>query len=1012
MGYSNLYIQTEYTLLSSCVKLNELIARAKEYKYDALGICDVNSVHGVIKFYSLCKEASIKPIIGINLKINDSSVLLYAKNNKGYKNILSLATLVNINKEIKLFDLKNYFSDLVCVLPGNENELIRKINNDEDYLSLLKSYKKYFEEVYFGLDYQSLDMANNFNKLLSVCVNNNIKAVPLRKTIMLDSNDKDVYKILRCVDLGSKKYTLSEKEDNSYFIPAPTYNDEFRKYPDLIRNLDELVSECSVEIEFGKYRMPVYTPKNGDENFDSKVYLTDLASIGLKKRLINSKISKDKVQNYISRLQYELSIIVKMGFCDYFLIVYDFINYARKNNILVGPGRGSAGGSLVAYSLGITEIDPIKFDLLFERFLNPERISMPDIDTDFPDDKREEVIKYVSNRFGKNRVAHISTFSEYGPRSAIRDVARILDLDDLYLNEILKFVSNRCPSIDSAIQEQELFLRTIEENSVIKDVVNIVKRMENLPRNLSIHAAGVVIGDTDLVNYTALLEGVNGLYQTQFEASDLEKIGLVKMDFLGIRNLTMIDQVINKIGVKDFNIFKIPLEDKDTFRLLANGDTQGIFQLESPGMTKTIMMIKCDKFEDIVDAIALFRPGPMAMIPSFCNRKLGKEPVQYIHKDLIDILKPTYGAIVYQEQIMLIASKFAGFSLGEADVLRRAISKKKTDIMNAMHDKFVSGAINKGYDSATANTIFDLIMKFADYGFNKSHSVAYGMVCYEMAYLKTHYFKEFITVAMSYNIGNIHSIKSYIEQARKRGIKVELPNVNKSGKEFTLDGNNIYYSLLGINGVGDVLVDGIVRERETNGLYQGYDDFISRTKDFLSRKVVESLIYSGALDEFKIPRKEMILEYDKSLQLASYGDLFKDTLTKHEFNDEEFNFEDISNYERIALGFNLKYDIFKRYSNVRSKYKCTMIGDLKVNMQTNLMFVIDRIKEIKTKKNDYMAFVTLTDDTGSIDGVLFPKAYLEYKDNVHEGKLYIGDIKVDNRDGKMQVIINKLFIKK
>ena len=1010
MGFTNLYIQTEYSLLNSSLKLKDLINKAIEYKYDTLGICDINSTHGVIKFYSMCLDNGIKPIIGVNIKIQDNSFLLYAKNLNGYKNILNLSSMVNINHEFKVSDFSCLTKDTICILPGNENELIRRIINNEDYNSLFNSYKEIFNEMYFGVDFQSMDMVNSFNKIVTTGINYNIKSIPLRKTFMLEEDDLDVIKVLRCVDLGSKKYTPSDKEENSYFIPGTTFNDEFRKYPELLTNLDEISCECNLKLEFGVYKMPLYTIP--DKEIDSKKYLEDLAIYGLSKRLKDSNVSKSLYNKYLDRLRYELDIISKMGFSDYFLIVYDFIKYARKNNILVGPGRGSAGGSLVAYSLGITEIDPIKFDLLFERFLNPERVSMPDIDTDFPDVDREEVIKYMGTRYGKERVAHISTFSEYGPRLAIRDIARVTDLDEMYLNELLKYVDTTVDSIDIAIDKSEVFKRTVEENDVIGNLVRIIRRMENLPRNLSIHAAGIIMADSDLVNYTGLLEGINGLYQTQFEASDLEKIGLVKIDFLGLRNLTMIDNIIKKIGLKDFNIFKIPLDDKDTFRMLASGDTEGIFQLESSGMTKTIMQIKCDKFQDIVDAIALFRPGPMAMIPSFCARKLGKEPVTYIHKDLEEILKPTYGAIVYQEQIMLIASKFAGFSLGEADVLRRAISKKKTNIMNEMYERFVSGAIKKGYDEATAKSIYTLIMKFADYGFNKSHSVAYAMVSYEMAYLKTHYFKEFIAVVMGYNIGNIHSIKSYIREANSRGIKVELPNVNKSGRGFNVEGNTIYYSLLGINGCGDVAVNNIISERENNGLYKGYDDFIARTKDFLSRSVCESLIYSGALDEFKIPRQEMILEYDKSLQLASYGGLFKDSLSEHVFGDDEFGFEDISNYERIALGFNLKFDIFKRYSSVRTKYKCITISNLTVGKITNVMFVIDRIRQIKTKKNDDMAFATLSDDTGSIDGVFFPKTYLEYKGYIHEGKIYIGEVKVDNRDGKMQLVINKLFIKK
>ena len=703
-----------------------------------------------------------------------------------------------------------------------------------------------------------------------------------------------------------------------------------------------------------------------------------------------------------------------MGFNDYFLIVYDFIKYAKKNGILVGPGRGSGPGSLTAYSLGITEVDPIEHGLLFERFLNPERVSMPDIDTDFPDNRRDDVIKYMGLKYGKKRVAHIGTFGTFGPRLAIRDVARAMELSSIYLDEVLAYVPNNVNSIKDAL-ENKMFLKMYQENDIIRYLVDIVIKLENLPRHVSIHAAGIIMADNDLDEYTALQEGINGLYQTQFEASDLEALGLVKIDFLGLKNLTIIDDVlkiVNKNERKINNINRIPFDDPDVYKMIASGDTDGIFQLESSGMRSVLSRLKTSEFKDVVNAIALYRPGPMEMIPSFINRKFGKEKIEYLHPDLEEILKPTYGAIVYQEQILLIAQKFAGYSLGEADILRRAVSKKKTELLLKEKDKFITGAVKKGYSKDLSEVIYNYILKFANYGFNKSHSVAYSVISYQMAYLKVKYYKEFMTVMMGNSIGKNHLLKSYFSSCLKRKIMVYPPLINKSSSDFYADERGIFCSLLMVEGLGDTTVNNIVNERNANGDYKNYDDFVLRTKNIVTRKNVEMLIHSGALDEFKIPRKQMFLEYDKSLELANYGDLFKDQLKEHVYSDEEYTFEEISSLERNALGLNVKYDIFKQYNSLRVKYKTINISDLIVGNNIKVLCSIDRINVIKTKKGDEMAFMSISDDTGNVDAVLFPKTYQEVKEELEVNKIALLYCKVENRESKLQCIIEKIMIKK
>ena len=1012
MQFVNLYLESEYTLLGSSIKLDELMSFATENSINTLAITDLDNMHGVIKFYQKCKKNNIKPIIGLHLSLESvynyyNSILLYAKNNKGYQDLLKLSTIRKLNKSLYIKDILQYLNDLVVVIPSDEHELIKAYKEGSlEKLDEIVNVYKGIPDLYIGVDMQTVESRYAADGLISYFSNKNFKFVGINKTNYINKNDFEVYKILKCVSENIKNYNQTEKEQNLFYILPDKAKDLFRKYPELISNTLEISEKCNVSIEFGKYKMPIY-----DKSINTASFLKDLAYIGLKKRLTNNLIDVKEYQKYIDRLEYELSIIDKMGFNDYFLIVYDFIKYAKKEKILVGPGRGSAPSSLVSYSLGITELDPLKYNLLFERFLNPERISMPDIDTDFPDNERSKVIEYMGKRYGKMRVAHICTFGTYGPRLAVRDVARVLDLKSSYLDEILKQIDN-ADSMISVLNNNPIYRRMYDENDDIKYITDVVIKMENLPRNTSVHAAGIIMADSDLVNYTPLNEGIDGLYETQFEAGDLESLGLVKIDFLGLKNLTIIDKVIKQTN-KNINIYKIPLNDKLTYEMLASGNTYGVFQLESSGMKNTLVKLKTSEFDDIVNALALYRPGPMEMIPSFINRKFGLEKINYLHNDLVDILKPTYGIIVYQEQILLIANKFAGYTLGEADVLRRAVSKKKMDVLESEREKFVKGAYNKGYDNKLANQIFDYILKFANYGFNKSHSVAYSLVSYQMAYLKTHFFKEFMAVMMSDKVGSLSLIKSYIIECNKKNIKVLPPSINHSSIEFVVDENDIYYSLLGINGLGEVIARSIILERNQNGLYTGYDDFIARTKNILNKKHVEGLICSGALDEFNIPRKAMMDSYDQSLQIANLGPMFKEHLSLHVFGDEEYTFEEISRLELQALGFNLKYDILRRYDSVKRKYKTIDIStiqsnNLYVNKTPYIIFIIKRIKEITTKNGDLMAFLSIYDSTGELECVIFPKLYNDENINLTIGMVYIGEVKIEKRNDNLQGIINKI----
>lgn len=1010
----NLYLQSEYTLLSSLIKINDIPALTKSLDYDSVAICD-DEMYGVLKFYNACVNNNIKPIIGLKVTFtNDnstSSLLLYAMNEIGYKNLLKICTIKNIDKDnFQLDSLSGLTLGVLCVIPCFENEVIKfYINNNISKAQyLLNLYKNLFTDLYLGIDLQHRQSNKYIDNFIEFSNNNNIKSVAINKTAYVNDEDVEAYKILKSIQLNSKNYSLTEEEYKMSFLSSTEMELLFNKYPNLLKNTIEIKDKCNVVIKFENYKLPVYDVS------DSKQYLEQLAKVGLNKRLSIKQTNNEKydVNEYKNRLLYELNIINKMGFTDYFLIVFDYVRYAKTNDICVGPGRGSAGGSLVSYCLGITEIDPIKYNLLFERFLNPERLNMPDIDVDFPDDKRDVVIKYIGQRFGKTRVAHINTFGTFKPRLAIRDVARIIELSDNKLKEVMKEIpqASNC-SLQEILKNSDYLQILVKNDEEINKLITYALKIENLPRNCSTHAAGIIMADKSLDNYTALQEGINGLYQTQFEASDLEQLGLVKMDVLGIRNLSIIknviDDVYNKTG-KKIKLNNIDLNDSNVMNLLKKGDTLGIFQLESDGVRKLLIDMQCSSLKDIVNATSLYRPGPMEMIPTFIKRKFG-EKYELIHQDLKAILEETYGIIVFQEQIMLIAKKFAGYSLGEADILRRAISKKKVDLIKSERIKFIQSSVKNGYQEDKAIEIYDYIEKFANYGFNKSHGVAYGLIAYQMAYLKTYYYKSFMASLMTNNIGSVNSLLKYIMECRKNKVKVFPPSINISTNKFVDDEKGIYYPLLGINNMGDVVVKEILIERQ-KGLFKSYDDFVLRTSNILTKKQFTNLVNAGALDCFNHSRKSMNEMYDNILQKVKYLSILGNSIIETNFSDDEYDFETISDLEKDALGFNLKYSHFNRYINLKNKYNCNELSDYSLNINNNSVIIIKYIRAIKTKKGDEMAFVDIFDDTMEMSGVMFPSTFVKYKNILQINKTYLIKYKVENRNEKPQAVIDSIYI--
>ena len=781
-------------------------------------------------------------------------------------------------------------------------------------------------------------------------------------------------------------------------------NKLYASYPQAIRNTIDFINDCDIKIDFQTRHLPKY-PLEGISAFDKLVQLTEK---GLTRRLMQNNRYSENIKKYQERLNYELNIIKKMGYEDYFLIVWDFVLHAKKNGILVGPGRGSAAGSLVAYVLGIVDVDPLEHDLYFERFLNPERITMPDIDMDFPDDKREEVIQYVIEKYGRDKVVSIITFGTFQGKSAIRDVGRVKEIDSVVLEELSRSLSKSNNSIEAFREnfpkEYQYFIN-IEK---IKDLIETAEKLNGLVKHTSTHAAGIIISGESITDYSPIQPGLMGAYQTQYEASDLEEIGLLKFDFLGIRNLTMIKDTLNLINKnegKNINIYKIPLDDAKTYDLLKEVKTLGVFQLDSDGMMDLAGRMQINEFSEIATCISLFRPGPMENIPSYLKRRANEESVTYPHIDLMPILKSTNGIIIYQEQIMEIANKFAGYSLGEADVLRRAVSKKKKEVLLAERKKFVAGSKKQGYSEDVANEIYDYIVKFANYGFNKSHAVAYALVGYWMAYLKANYPEYFLSVLLNAQIGSIVGTKRFIMECYRMGIKILPPRINKSGVDYLSEGNSLRYPIKGIKGIGPKAAERIIEIQEFRPI-ENFVDFVRRRED-IPINVIESLIYAGAFDDFDLNKRTMI---ENLGQLISYIDFNYQNDSFNFLEYEEFDYETLHAKEKELLGINFKYHILHKYDKLIEENNLSLVSDIIDSENERVYFIgmVSKIKNILTKSQDEMAFLEVEDIFNQVDCVLFPREYSKYMNLINNGVVLLFSGKKEIRRNKIQIVTEKV----
>lgn len=940
--YIPLKVTTDYTLLKSLIKVPNLISFLSEKNIDVCGICDEN-LYGVLEFYYACKKNNIKPIVGLDVKIDDLNVYLYAMNFDGYKNLLKIHTLKEKN-ELILDDLSVYKDSILCIVPFKSKELFDKL--------------KFFNNLYISYN-NSLERLNALTITSNVLYINDLKALKKDDVLFFAYLDK-----LRKEEVGMY-------EQNYYFAPDID-----------LGKIDEVISLLNLELEFNKKYIPKYK-----DNIDSSSFLHDLCFKGLTKRL-NGKVP----DIYLKRLNYELKIINEMGFVDYFLIVYDYVLYAKRHDILVGPGRGSAAGSLVSYSIGITEIDPLKYNLLFERFLNPERVTMPDIDVDFDALKREEIIEYVRNRYGDKNVALGLTFTTLKSKLVLREIGKLLKINDTLLDNFIKCINGNICLKDNLTNENiKKYLNNYNE---LKKLYNISMHLEGLKKNTSTHAAGVVISSTNLdeiipIHYenNTLITGVTMDY--------LESIGLLKMDFLALKNLTTIKNILDEVG-KDA-LKNIDLNDKAVLNLFCTGKTEGIFQFETSLMRNLIRKLKPSSFNDLVASLALGRPGALEEADEYIARKNGKKEITYIHKDLEPILKDTYGIILYQEQIIAILGKIGGYSLAEADIIRRAISKKKESVINAEKEKFINGAIGKGYDRSVATLIYDLIVKFASYGFNKAHSVAYARISYDMAYLKVKY-PEYFIIEMINNKDN-EKFAKLVLFLKNKGIKLEKPDVNLSHNKFYISGKELIMPLWQIKGIPENLSEKIIENRKDG--YTDFFDFVCKNKKILNENILNTLINAEALRSFNLNERTLVENIAVALNFAEIDDELIKRPVIIELDD--YSDEVKRNNELESFGYFITNHPASKYQNV-----------MKLEMLEKYLFknikcvvLVNRISNIKTKKNENMAFISASDETGTCDFTIFPKNMNLIND------LKIGDLveingNVSKRFDKVSIIVNNI----
>ena len=1026
--FVHLHLHTQYSLLDGANQIDPLVQQIKSFGQPAVAMTDHGNMFGAIEFYRKAKDAGVKPIIGCEAYMAPGSrhtkdsglanndyyhLILLASNQIGYHNLIKLVSKAylegfyykpRMDRELLqqhhegIIALSGCLSGEVSYLIG-QGDLAGATQAAGEHREIFGKENYYLELQANGLEHQRV--ANQ--GLLEIHKKLDIPLVGTNDCHYLKKEDSHPHELMLCLQTGktiSDPNRMKFDTDQLYVKSTEEIHTEFKELPSAVSNTVRIAEACILELTFNRTHLPQYRVPEG---LTRESYLAQLAKEGLADRLAQRSSGMPTII-YERRLQEELVVICSMGFAGYFLIVWDIIKFARSRGIPVGPGRGSAAGSLVAYALRITDLDPLVYSLLFERFLNPERVSLPDIDMDFCMDRRDEVINYVIEKYGEDHVAQIITFGTMKAKAAIRDVGRVLDMPYAEVDRIAKLVPDDLKmTLDKALEQEPRLRELVDKDAKVKELMSVAQSLEGMARHASTHAAGVVISDQPLTEHVPLYKGANDEIVTQYSMGDVEKIGLVKFDFLGLKTLTMIHRAVSLINdtpsrASTFSIDVIPYDDPQSFALLASGKTTGLFQLESSGMRDLLMGLKPDRFEDIIAIIALYRPGPMDLIPDFIKRKQGKIPIVYETPELEPILKDTYGVIVYQEQVMAITNVVAGFSLGQADILRRAMGKKKPEEMEKLRVKFMEGAREKRIPEKKADKLYELIQKFAGYGFNKSHAAAYAVVCYQTAFLKAHYPTEFMAALMTSDMGNADKIVGYFTECRGLGIPVLPPDVNKSQKHFAVVGGDIRFGMAAIKNVGEGAVESIIANRNDAGPFTSFFDFCRRVDlHKVNKRTLEGLIKAGAFDSTGGRRSQLMAILDQAVdegaamqkardegQTSMFGcELSTDTqaplLSDPPLPDvPEWSQGELLKYERELTGFYISAHPLARYEQAIRLFTTITTETLATipdGREVKLCGIITAVKSMLTKKGDRMAYLTVEDLHGMVEVIAFPDLY-------------------------------------
>ena len=1045
--FTHLHVHSEYSLLDGAARIKDLIAKAKELKMTSLAITDHGTMYGVIDFYKTAKANNIKPIIGCEVYLAPTSrfyknevdgvkyfhLVLLAENNEGYKNLVKLVSAAategfyykpRVDKEL----LQKYHAGLIALSACTQGEIPQAIlkNHFSRAEKLAEEYLQIFGRENFFLEIQNHGLEDEEivrEGLKKISRNLNINLVATNDLHYVNRSDSEVHDILLCIQMNkiiSDKKRLRFSSDDYYLKSAGEMRELFADFPDAFENTLKIAERCNVTFEFGKLRLPEY-PLPETYSSEEK-FLRDLCYKKISERYENV------TEEIKTRLEYELKIIHEMGYDGYFLIVWDFINFARQKKIPVGPGRGSAAGSIVSYILQITNLDPLEHNLLFERFLNPERVSMPDIDIDFCFVRREEVIDYVKNFYGEDKVAQIATFGTLAAKAAIRDVVRVLDLPYRTGSEIIELIPAELNiTLPDALRKSKNLAAEYENNSTVKKVIDLAIRLEGIPRNFSTHAAGIVISKNPLTDFVPVQISNNTLV-TQYDKDKVEELGLLKMDFLGLRTLTIIDEAVANIkksrGI-DLNIEKIPLRDEETAKILRTGKTSAVFQMESQGMINLIRRLRPENFFDLIPTVALYRPGPLGsgMVEDFIAGKHGKKIVSYLHPKLEPILRETFGVILYQEQVMQIVQVLAGFTLGQADILRRAMGKKKPELLKTQRENFLKGCEENKVEKSVAEKIFELLEHFADYGFNKSHSAAYALIAWQTAYLKVHYTAEYMAAMMSSVMDN-DKVSIYAEMTRSLGIEILVPDINLSGVHFLAEKNKIRFAMSAIRNVGEVAISRVVEERERGGKFKSLVDFCKRVhlNDF-TKRALENLIKAGCFDSISKRRTALLESLNDAFHEGHKSRREKASGQVGLFGEEEQqqHFElpliperpenEILAWEKEALGFYLTGHPLDAYAGkIKNLISLKKIKDKEfaAGKRVKVGGIVSEAKRFNTKKGELMAFATLEDFLGSVKVVIFPNIFQTCVNEILPEEIIVVSGKVEFTADDVQILADKI----